>query len=119
MSISDYGENFLLDSIFNSGVSPYVKLHIGDPGEAGTANPATETTRKLLSDAAAVGGVFTSVNDLTWTNVAATETYSHVSVWDAAAAGNCFWSGALTAPVAVTAAGNFTIPTGDLSVTLG
>ena len=28
---------------------PYVKLHVGDPGAAGTANPAVETTRKSVS----------------------------------------------------------------------
>jgi hypothetical protein len=118
MSIANYGENFLLDAIFNSAVTPYVKLHTGDPGEAGTANGATETTRKLLNDAAAVSGTYTSPNALAWTGVAASETYSHVSIWDAASGGNCFWSGALTAPVAVTAGGNFTIAAGALTVTL-
>lgn len=114
-----------MDALFNNA-SPtplqlsarYLKLHIGDPGEVGTANPATETTRKSITSAATSNGVFTSTNDLAWTNVAGSETYSHVSLWDASTAGNCLWSGALTASKAVTAGDNFTIPSGSLTVTL-
>ncbi len=123
MSISNYLEGALMDAVFNSiaydnngGV--WVKLHIGDPGEAGTTNAAGETTRKQLTNAASSGGVFTSTNDLIWTNVSTSETYTHISLWDASVAGNCLWSGALTASKAVIAGDTFTIPTGSLTVTL-
>ncbi len=114
-----------MDALFNN-VSPaaiqltarYIKLHIGDPGENGTANAAGETTRKSITGAASSNGVFTSVNDLIWTNVSTSETYSYVSLWDDVAAGNCLWSGALTTPKAVIAGDTFTIPTGSLTVTL-
>lgn len=122
MSISNYGENALLDSFFNNTsaakANRYLKLYIGDPGEAGTNNAAAETTRKSITGAAASGGTFTSVNDLTWTNVAATETYSHVAIWDDVAAGNCLWTGALTASKAVNAGDTFTIATAALTVSL-
>ena len=124
MTISNYGEAALLDSFFNNTsaakTARYAKLHTGDPGEDCTANAATETTREAITGAAAVSGAgtFTSVNDLAWTNVAATETYSHVSIWDDPTAGNALWSGALTTPKAVVAADSFTIPTGSLVVTL-
>lgn len=123
MSISNYLEGALMDAVFNSvaydnngGV--WVKLHIGDPGEAGTANAAGETTRKQLTNAASSGGVFTSTNDLVWTNVASSETLSHVSLWDASTNGNCLWVGALTASKAVVAGDTFTIATGSFTATL-
>lgn len=122
MSIANYAENALLDALFNNTAlqksARYVKLHTGDPGEDGTANAATETTRKSVTGAAASGGTFTSVNDLIWTSVAATETYSHISIWDASSAGNCLWTGALTSAKSVNAGDTFTIPTGSLTVSL-
>lgn len=127
MSISNYIETKVMDALFNN-VSPaaiqlasrYIKLHTGDPGEDGTANAAGETTRKSITGAASANGVFTSANDLIWTNVSTTETYAYVSLWDAVgpAGGNCLWSGALTASKAVVAGDTFTIPTGSLTVTL-
>lgn len=126
MSISDYAENKLLDAVFNAtttgGGLPtanvWVKLHIGDPGEAGTANAAGETTRQQVSMAAAASGATTNDADLTWTSVSTGETYSHISIWDASTAGNCLWTGALSASKTVNVGDNFTIPTGDLDVTL-
>jgi hypothetical protein len=122
MSISNYGENKILDAIFNNTAMQeadrFVKLHIGDPGEAGTGNPAGETTRKSVTGAAAASGTFTSVNDLTWTNVSNTETLTHISIWDDLAAGNCYWTGALTASKAVNAGDTFTIATGALTVSV-
>lgn len=125
MSISNYLETKVMDALFNN-VSPaaiqlaarYVKLHTGDPGEAGTNNAAGETTRKSVTGAASSNGVFTSTNDLAWTNVSTSETYAYISIWDDPTAGNCLWTGALTASKAVIAADSFTIPTGSLTVTL-
>ena len=123
MSASDYLEVALLDAVTNSTAydnagGMFVKLHIGDPGEAGTSNAAGETTRKQLTNAASVAGTFTSVNALTWTNVASTETISHVSVWDHVSAGNCLVSGALTASKAVTAGDTFDIAIGALTIAI-
>lgn len=125
MSISNYVETKVMDALFNNAspaaiqlAARYIKLHIGDPGENGTANAAGETTRKSITSAASSNGVFTSTNDLAWTTVSTSETYSHVSLWDDVSAGNCLWTGALTSPQAVTAGNNFTIPTGSLTVTL-
>jgi hypothetical protein len=122
VSIANYLEDKVLDKVFNNTdftvTGTYVKLHIGDPGEAGTANAAAETTRKAASFAAASGGAITTDADLTWTNVSTTETYSHISLWDAVTAGNCLWVGPLAAAKAVTAGDTFTIPTGDLDVAL-
>jgi hypothetical protein len=125
VSISNYVETLVMDALFNN-TSPaaaqlsnrYVKLHTGDPGEAGTSAAAGEATRKSLTSAASANGVFTSTNDLTWTSVSTAETYSHLSIWDASTAGNCLWTGAMTAPQAVAVGNTFVISAGQLTVTL-
>lgn len=123
MTISNYLENQLLDAVFNAEATGlpiaqvFVKLHIGDPGEDCTANAAGETTRKEMTAAAAASGATTNDNALTWTSVSTTEDYSHISCWDHLTAGNPLWSGPLTANP-VTAGDTFTIPVGDLDVTL-
>lgn len=123
MSVSNFLENTLLDLCFNataySGQSTvYVKLHTGDPGEAGTLLAATETTRKAVTFGAASAGTVTSDSEAAWTSVAATETYSHVSIWDDLTAGNCLWTGAMAASKAVTAGEDFRFATGALTVSL-
>lgn len=121
MSISNYCELKLLDAVFNatsfSVTNVWVKLHVGDPGEDGTANAATETTRKEMTAGAASAGATSNDNALTWTNVAGSEDYTHFSLWDASTAGNCLWTGTITAN-AVTAGDTFTIAVGDLDITL-
>ena len=96
----------------------WVKLHTGDPGAAGTTNAATETTRKQATFAAASAGRCDTSGDLAWTNVAGTETYSHVSFWTASTAGTFLGSDALDTARAVVAGDNFTIEAGDASLIL-
>lgn len=98
-------------------VYTWVKLHTGDPGATGTSNPATETTRQQVSVGAAAGGSISSNADLTWTNVAATEDYTHFTVWTASSGGTFGFSGTITAP-AVTAGATFTIGSGSFTVTV-
>jgi len=115
--------NAILDALLRSTTwsepaAVWVKLHTGDPGAAGTSNPATETTRKQATFAAASNGVTTTTADLDWTGVAATESYSHWSAWDASTGGNFLFSDQLDAPVAVGAGQDFTILAGDIDVDL-
>ena len=124
MTISNYLELQLLDTLDGSGQAysasaTFLKLHIGDPGEDGTANPAVETTRKACSFSAAstVSGTGTKVSTgAEWTLVAATETYSYWSMWDNETAGNCLWYGALSSNASVTAGDTFEIT--SLTLTL-
>lgn len=95
----------------------WVKLHVGAPGSAGTANPATETTRKQVTWASASGGSKASSADLVWTNVAGSEDFTHYTVWTASTAGTFGFSGTITAN-AVTAGDTFTIPSGSLTAAL-
>jgi hypothetical protein len=122
VTIGDYLEARILDAVFNNTslaiTATWVKLHVGDPGEAGTANPAANTTRQAASWAAASGGTCATDAALTWASVAATEVYTHISVWDASTAGNHLWNGPLDAPYAVNANDTFTIPSGTLVASL-
>ena len=121
MSISNYAELKILDhatgrAAWTAPTTVYVKLHLGDPGEDGTSNPAGETTRKSVAWNAAASGSIASSATLTWTNVSTTETYSHWSLWDNLTAGNCIWTGALSSSAAVTAGDTFEITSLTLSL---
>jgi len=95
----------------------YVKLHVGDPGANGTANPATETTRKAVSFGAASAGVLTSDDDVTWTNIAGSEDANHFTAWDSLTTGNFLFSGTITANP-YDAGDTYAIDAGNLTVSL-
>ena len=95
----------------------YVKLHVGDPGAAGTASPATETTRKAASFGVASGGVLASDADVSWTNIAGSEDANHFTAWDSLTTGNFLFSGTITANP-YDAGDTYTISSGNLTATL-
>jgi hypothetical protein len=103
------------------GTTWFVKMHIGDPGAAGTSNPAGNTTRVAATfGSAASGGVLSNTVAVSWTEseVTTAETYSHFSLWSAASGGTCIWTGTLSAPKAVTGDASVSFPIGDLDLTL-
>jgi hypothetical protein len=118
---STYLLNKWLDAMGNNTsfavTTAYVALHVGDPGADGTANPATETTRKAVSFAAATGASISSDADISWTNISGSQDATHWTLWDASTAGNFLGSGTITAN-AYTAGDTFTIPSGDLDITM-
>lgn len=119
MSISNYAELAFLDTLSGTSfsvASTYVKLHTGDPGEAGTTNAAANTSRQAASWSAASSGSKATSATMSWTNVPNTETYTHWSLWDNSTAGNCLWTGALSSSAAVTAGDTFQIT--SLTLTL-
>lgn len=121
MSISNYAELKILDHLtgkaaWTAPTTAYLKLHTGDPGEDGTANAATNTTRQSVSWNAASSGSIGASATVTWTNVSTTETYSHWSLWDASSAGNCLWTGSLSSNASVTAGDTFQITALTLSL---
>lgn len=96
----------------------WVKLHVGDPGAAGTGNPAGHTARvQAVFGSAASGGAISNTTALAWTSVTGAEDYTHFSVWDASTAGNFQFSGTMTGN-AVLVGDTYTVPVGDLDVTL-
>lgn len=118
--------NSLLDALFNqtnytAPTALWIQLHTGDPGAAGSANIASETTRKdvTTSIGAAAGGAVTNTVAVDWTSVTAPspETYTYFSIHSASTAGTFYCSGTVTASQ-VTGGDNFSIPIGDLDFTL-
>jgi hypothetical protein len=126
--ISLYLENKWLDTmrgsaavIYTMPANIYVELAttpITPPDTAGTVANAGE--RQEFIGTASTTGAIENTADITWTNVATTETYNSISLWDASAAGtgNMLWLGDLTTPKPVTAGDTFTIAAGDLDITL-
>lgn len=97
----------------------YAQLHTGDPGAAGTSNVATENTRKQVTfgDAAASRAI-SNTAVVEWTNVAATETYTHVSFWSGSSGGTYLGKDDLSSPAAVTAGDTFRLPVGDVDLSI-
>jgi len=96
----------------------WVKLHLADPGASGTTSPAVNTSRQQATFSAASAGSMTTSADLTWAAVSTSETYSHVSFWDASTAGTFLGSDDLAASRAVTAGDTFVISAGSLTVAI-
>jgi hypothetical protein len=107
--------NAALDTLL--GTYRWLKLHTGAPGAAGTANAATNTTRKQATFASASGGAATTSGAVTWTSVPAAEDYTHVSGWSAETNGAVGWTGTITAN-AVAVSDDFTLPAGDVDVSV-
>jgi hypothetical protein len=94
--------DMLSATAFTAPPASYIKIHVGDPGAAGTANPSVgDASRKVITYAAASGGA-KSMNGTgpTWTNGGTTETIVAISSNDASSAGNFLFDGLLTTPQA-------------------
>lgn len=122
-TFSDLVANSWLDAVFRatsySEAEVWVKLHLGDPGSAGTSNPAAETDRvQGTFGAAASGRAISNTAAIEWTNVSNTETYTWVSLWDASTGGNFLGRDDLSSSAAVTAGDTFRIPIGELDLTI-
>ena len=119
--ISTYLANKWLDALGNntafSVTACYVQLHVGDPGAAGTANAATETTRKSVSFAAASGGAIASDADVTWTNISGSQDATYFTAWDGITDGTFLFSGTITGNP-YTAGDTYTISSGSLTASL-
>lgn len=119
--MSVYLANQLLDAVHNadafSVVSTFLKLHVGDPGAAGTSNPAGETTRKAVSWGAAASGAVENDAAITWTGYSTSEDPTHWTLWDTVgpAGGNFLESGTFVTPPLV-AGDTLTVAVGALDM---
>lgn len=111
-SVGTQGANTALNALGTA--YPWVQLHTGAPGAAGTTAVATNNTRKTITYASSTANSLVSSADAAWTAVSTTETYTHFSTWSASTSGNFGFSGAVTGG-AVTATNNFTIASGSLT----
>ena len=101
MTASNFAELEILDWLGGNGApstvtNVFVKMHIGDPGEDCTANPAGHTTRAAASFGVASAGSIANDALVSFTSVSTAETWTHWSTWDASTAGNPLMYGALT-----------------------
>lgn len=98
---------------------PHIQWHVGDPGAAGTANVAANTTRVNAAAAFGAAGTAgatttkTSTAALTVTSVPSAEDYSHCSFWSASSAGT-FGGSALVTANALLVGDNFVVPIGGV-----
>jgi len=117
-ALSTYGADAVLDGTAIPATL-YVKVHIGNPGAAGTSNAAAETTRKAFTRNASGGDAHTeNVALVEWLNAAADEDLTHLTAWDAVSGGNCWLVGAISnAPINVLAGNTIQIDIGDLDIT--
>lgn len=110
---TNYLESAIIDHVFGGVpfVAPttyHVQMHVGDPGEDALSNVAAESTRQTITFGTEAGGaISTDVSPAaTWTNVPATETWTHVSLWDSLVGGNPLAKGPLVASIPVVATGD-------------
>ncbi|MFC8531952.1 hypothetical protein [Nocardia sp. NPDC057227] len=87
----------------------YIKLHVGDPGSAGTANPSAVTTRAQATFSAAASGAIALTGTNPSFSMTTTETVTHVSAWDSSSSGNFQWSAALSASKSVVSGDTLTL----------
>lgn len=87
--------NMLRAVAFVAPAGTFIKLHTADPGVAGATAPSVNVTRVAATFGAAAGGAIALSNAPAFT-MTATETITHISVWDASTLGNLLWTSALT-----------------------
>lgn len=98
-NLSTYGANAFLDGTALPATL-WVQLHLGNPTAAGTANPASSTSRRSFTTAAAVAGVVSNDALMEWLAWPATEDFTHITIWDASTAGNCWFIDAINGGIA-------------------
>jgi hypothetical protein len=129
-ALTNYGENLLLDWMFTAGAATrptawYVALHTADPTEVGTTSEVlvgsdSAYTRKTVTFAAASGGQSLSTLQVAHTPAVAAGSYTvtHVSICDAATAGNDLMKAALLVPRLISNANPLVIAAGDIVAAL-
>jgi hypothetical protein len=99
-----------------TGVSVFVKLHTADPGAAGATAASAVTTRNAATFSAPSAGSM-ALSALSGYSMTASETITHISLWDASTAGNFLTSAALTTGKPVTNGDTLTITTLTIALT--
>jgi len=126
-AISDFLENKLLDhsvgtAAFAMPATVYLALYSSSPTDADTGTELTGKAgyaRQIITFGAAAGGA--ASNDVEVTFGPAAEDWglvTHVGIRDADVAGNLLWWMELTAAKPVGDGDSFTVPIGDLDLSL-
>ena len=120
---TNYYEDALLDCLRNVSdavvETVYMQLHTGDPGEDADANTAAHTTRvQVTLGSAASGGTISNTAAVTFSSLTATETITHISIWDHSSTGNPLYYGDLTASKDVNAGDTLEFAIGDVDISI-
>ncbi|HEY5985814.1 MAG TPA: hypothetical protein VIV12_05430 [Streptosporangiaceae bacterium] len=107
----------LRNTAYTPPVAIWAKLHVGDPGAAGTANASSVTTRQQVTFSAAASGAVVEATVPSWGNWAGTspETIVGLSLWDASTAGSFVQSVLLNNGITVTTGQPLTLPAFTIS----
>lgn len=127
--LTDYAENMLLAWMLTAGAVTrptawFVALHTGNPGEAGSANEVlvgadADYTRKAVTFGAPSGGQSLTTTQVAHTPAAgASYTVTHISICDAASAGNVLKKGALLVPRTINNSNPLVLAAGDIIAAL-
>lgn len=108
--------NMLRQVAFTAPAGTFIKLHTADPGAAGATAASVVTTRVAATFSAASAGVIALSNAPAFA-MTATETITHISVWDAVTVGTFLWSTVLTTAKSVVNTDTLTINTCTVSLT--
>lgn len=124
--ISTYASDLIIDWLSGHADPPatgtrYISLHSGDPGYTGaneiTAGGHTYARKSLTPSGASSGRHTDNGNLLQWLDMPAV-TVSYVGIWDALAAGNFLWGGALAANKTTNAGDTLEIEIADLDLVM-
>ncbi|CPS10401.1 gp34 protein [Mycobacteroides abscessus] len=94
----------------------WVRLHTADPGAAGTAAGSAVSARSQAAFAAAASGAIALTGTNPSWSMTATETITHISIWDASTGGNFQWSAVLSVPKSVQSGDTLTLTNCGLSL---
>lgn len=132
-AMTDYLENELIKHIFRTGsftkpTSLYIALFTAAPSDSGGGTEVTATgySRQALNPLDANWAATSGTNGVT-SNVSAINfgtwstgptTVTHLAIMDASSGGNMLFHGALAASKTVGAGDSFSLPAGNVTVTL-
>jgi hypothetical protein len=108
--------NMLRAVAFTAPAGTFIKLHTADPGAAGATAPSVVTTRQSATFSAAASGAIALSNAPAFA-MTATETITHISVWDAVTVGNLLWTAVLTTAKSVVNTDTLTFTSVSVSLT--
>ena len=113
--------NKLLETLGRTGTTftagtMKVAIHTADPGASGTTAASSNTTKQSLTFSAASAGSMSLTSSPTAWSMTATETITHISLWDSA--GTTFlWSVALTTSKSVVSGDSLQLTSLTLALT--
>jgi len=129
-NITNYLEDVIINATLRNTVAglpvaqPYVALHTGDPGDAGTANEHANSSgyaRTAVTMGAPSGGASTNSAAVTFPQASGDWTaVTYFSIWDSGTygAGNCLYWGQLSASKTVLSGDYAQFAIGAISVTI-